>query len=73
MKFATWLAASPLGSWAKSFVAFLLAAAVGDWATGGQISLANWQTWVISGLAATIPPVIAWLNPADTRYGKGAE
>lgn len=66
------LANSPLGSWAKSFVAFLLAAAVADWTTAGVISLANWQTWVIGGLAATIPPVLAWLNPADPRFGNGA-
>ena len=67
-----WLANTPLGSWLKSFVAFILAAAVADWQTGGAISLVNWQTWVIGGLAATIPPVLAWLNPADTRYGNGA-
>ena len=69
-RFEEFLANTPLGSWAKSFVAFILGAAVVDWSSTGVISLDKWQTWVIAGLAATIPPVLAWLNPKAGRYGR---
>lgn len=68
-----WLAKTPLGSAAKTFIAFVIAAAVADWVSGGDISLANWETWVIGGLASCIPPVISWLNPSDQRWGIGSE
>ena len=69
----TWLAKTPLGSAAKTFLAFVIAAAVADWVTGGDIALGNWQTWVIGGLSSAIPPIIAWLDPNDDRWGRGAE
>lgn len=65
-----WLASTPLGTALKTFVAVLLAAVVGDWATAGEISLGNWQTWVIAALVSALPVVVNWLNPADVRYGK---
>lgn len=68
--FWNWLAASPLGAWLKAFVAFVIGAAVIDWSASGSISLDAWQTWVIAGLAATIAPLLNWLNPRDPRYGK---
>jgi hypothetical protein len=68
----TWLAKTPLGSAAKTFFAFVIAAAVADWVMGGSIGLGNWQTWVIGGLASAIPPIIAWLDPQDDRWGRGA-
>jgi len=64
-----WLAGTPLGTALKTFVAVLLAAVVGDWASSGAISLGNWQTWVIAALASALPVVVNWLNPADGRYG----
>lgn len=67
-----WLAASPLGTAFKTFVAVVLGAAVADFASDGSISLGNWQTWVIAGLVSAVPVVVNWLNPADARYGKGA-
>lgn len=67
-----WLATTPLGSAFKTFLAVIIAAAVADFSTDGNISLAHWQTWVIGGLVSALPPVISWLNPADTRYGLGA-
>lgn len=70
--FLDWLAASPLGSAAKAFVALVIASAVADWVTGGAISLAHWQTWVISALSACVVPVVNALNPADPRYGAGS-
>ena len=68
-----WLASTPLGTALKTFVAVLLAAVVGDWATAGEISLGNWQTWVIAALVSALPVVVNWLNPADNRYGKTNE
>jgi hypothetical protein len=73
MKFNTWLAATPLGTALKTFVAFALGAALADWATSGVISVAHWQTWVIGALVSSLPAVIDWLNPADTRYGNGSK
>ena len=68
-----WLAGTPLGTALKTFIAVLLAAVVGDWATAGEISLSNWQTWVIAALVSAVPVVVNWLNPADSRYGKTHE
>ena len=70
---STWLANTPLGGAFKTFLAVLLAAVVGDWATAGEISLGNWQTWVIAALVSAVPVVVNWLNPADGRYGKSNE
>lgn len=68
----TWLATTPLGSAAKTLLAFVIAAFVADAATTGSFSLDNWQVWVIGGLTACIGPVISWLNPQDQRWGRGA-
>jgi len=68
-----WRAKTPLGSAARTFIAFVIAAAVADWVSGGDISLGNWETWVIGGLASCIPPVINWLNPSFDSYGRGSD
>lgn len=68
-----WLANTPLGTALKTFVAVVIAGAVADFSTDGAISLARWQTWVIAGLVSAVPVVVNWLNPADVRYGNGAE
>ncbi len=69
-KFEDWLAASPLASALKVFVAIVLGMAVADFVAKGSINFSAWQTWVIAGLASAVPVIINWLNPADTRYGK---
>jgi len=69
---SNWLAATPLGSIFKTFIAVMIAAAVADAGTTGGISMGNWQTWVISGAVSALPALINWLNPADARYGNGA-
>ena len=68
-----WLANTPLGTALKTFIAVVIAGAVADFSTDGAISLAHWQTWVIAGLVSAVPVVVNWLNPADSRYGNGAE
>lgn len=69
----TWLATTPLGSAAKTFIAFVIAAFVADAVSSGSLVVDNWQTWVIGGLASAVPPIINWLNPQFTAYGRGAE
>lgn len=70
--FQTWLATTPLGAWAKTFAAVVISAAVADWVTHGVISLASWQTWVIAAAGSIVAPVVNYLNPQDTRYGRGS-
>lgn len=71
--FAQWLATSPLATALKTFVSIVLSLAVADFATTGAIDLSRWQTWVIAGLVSCVPVITNWLNPADTRYGKGSQ
>jgi hypothetical protein len=72
-KFGAWLATTPLGSALKVFLAFLFGAALLTWTQDGQISFDAWQTWLIGAMAVAVPIIINWLNPADTRYGRGVE
>lgn len=72
MKFAEWLAASPLASALKTFVAVVMTMAIADWSTKGGIDFAAWQTWVIAAAVSAVPMIVNWLNPADTRYGNGS-
>lgn len=71
--FAQWLAATPLGTALKAFIAIILTLALVDWQTRGAIDLANWQAWVLAGLASALPVITNYLNPADGRYGKGSD
>ena len=64
------LANHPLGMALKAFLAVMLAAAIGDWATHGVISLANWQTWVTAAAVSVLPVVVNYLNPKDSRIGR---
>lgn len=66
------IAGTPLGTAFKAFIAIVVAASVADFVGAGDISLSNWQTWVISGLASTTPIIVNWLNPEDSRYGKNS-
>jgi len=69
VKFLDWLAVSPLATAGKTFIAVVLSAAVADWATGGAISLANWEAWVIAACVSAVPLIVNALNPQDPRYG----
>lgn len=70
MTFQQWFADSPLASFLKIFLAYIIATAIGSWATSGAISLDAWQTWVIGGLVSAGPVIVNWLNPSDVRYGR---
>ena len=61
--FLSWLASSPLASFAKVF-----AAGVIGWVVLNLDSL-NIHPAVAIGLASALPVIINWLNPSDSRYG----
>ena len=67
-----WLATTPLGSTFKVFLGALVAAVLLTWTQEGSISWDHWQTWLIGAIAIAVPPVINWLNPSDSRYGRGS-
>jgi len=61
--FLSWLATSPLASFAKIFAAGAL-----GWFVVNIDSLSVHPAVAI-GLASALPVVINWLNPSDSRYG----
>lgn len=62
--FFEWLASSPLASWAKVFVASML-----GWVIMNADSLGIHPALAMA-LVASLPVLVNWLNPADSRYGK---
>jgi len=67
MTFLTWLATSPLASFAKVFTAGVL-----GWVLINFESL-DLHPAVALGLAAGVPLLINWLNPEFTSYGREHE
>lgn len=65
--FLSWLATSPLASFAKIFGAGVL-----GWVVVNVDSF-NVHPAVAIGLASALPIVINWLNPEDARYGSVSE
>jgi len=66
-----WLATTPLGSAFKVFCGAIIAAVLLTWTQEGSISFDHWQTWLIGALGIAVPVIINWLNPTDSRYGRG--
>ncbi len=61
-------------SWLKVFGASVLTAFLAILTTTGSIPNADaWWGVLIAGLVAVIPVIINWLDPNDTRYGRGSE
>jgi hypothetical protein len=67
--FLEWFAASPIASFFRVFIATVLTLAVAEFVQVGYFDLSKWESWLIAALAAAIPPILRWLNPADTAYG----
>ena len=65
-QFEVWLATSPTAS----FLKIALAAALG--AVGSYLVTAEVHPLVVALTAAVLPVVLNFLNPADSRYGKGS-
>jgi hypothetical protein len=61
--FLSWLAISPLASFAKIFGAGVL-----GWIVVNVDSF-NVHPALAIGLASALPVIINWLNPVDSRYG----
>ena len=70
--FRTWLATTFWGTTLKSFIAVMISVTVADWTTGG-IHFGDWQQWLLAAIISLAPAVINHLNPADARYGRGAD
>lgn len=66
-QFLSWLASSPLASFAKIFGAGVL-----GWVVLNLDSLSIHPAIAI-GLASALPVLVNWLNPVDSRYGNEVE
>lgn len=63
---------TPLGSALRVFVGAVLGFLVLDLTSDGTISVGIDEvwTWVAGGLIVAVPILIAWVNPADQRFGR---
>lgn len=64
---------SAFGSWIKVFVAAILGLVLTNLLNGIDLFEMNWKSLVSGAVASVLPIIINWLNPSDTRYGKGKE
>lgn len=66
---------TPIGSALRVAVGVVLGYLVLDLSNDGTVSV-SWselQTWVAAALVVAVPVLIAWVNPADTRFGRTGE
>lgn len=65
---------TPIGSALRVFAGVVLGYFVLDLKADGTISVSvgDVMTWVAAGLVVAVPLVIAFVNPADTRFGRTA-
>jgi ABC-type maltose transport system permease subunit len=59
--------AGPVGSWIRVWLATALTVFLADLATDGVA--VDWKGYAIAGVVAVLPTIIAYLNPADPRFG----
>lgn len=73
----TWLNEDPAGamvfSWVKVFASVVLGLFLADGADVFAVDASDVRLWLAAGLAAVVPLVVNYINPHDTRYGRGAE
>jgi hypothetical protein len=72
-KFLQWFADSPLASALRVAIAYIVGTMVAEFAKVGTFDFTNWKSWLIGALVVAIPPILRWLNPADTAFGKGSQ
>lgn len=60
-----------VGSWLRVWAATALTVYLADLASDGVA--VDWKGYAIAGLVAILPIVIAYLNPADPRFGTVAK
>ena len=74
--FQKWLS-TPLGSWAKVFLAAFLGQLLYAFLHEGvgifDLNMDMLEKAVTAALVAVLPVIINALNPQDTRYGKGSD
>jgi hypothetical protein len=66
--------ATPIGSACRIAVAAVLGYLVLDLSQDGSVSV-SWDelnTWVAAAIVVGLPVVIAAINPADPRFGRGS-
>ena len=59
-------------SYAKTFLATVLALFLADGADVFAVDTADLRTWLAAGIASVVPLVITALDPRDARFGRGA-
>jgi hypothetical protein len=64
--------ASPVGSWLRVFVFGALTLFLSAQALDADSFATNWRVYVIGGILAAGPVIIAYFNPADPRFGNTA-
>lgn len=62
-----------ISSYVRVFVAVVLAMFLAEGADVFAVSVGDLRTWLAAGLAAVLPPLIRWLDPSDTAFGRGAD
>ena len=72
MKQIQQLLATPVGGMVRIFVGLVLGYLVVALQDHDTISLDSLSTWAGAALVVVIPLAIAYVNPADTRFGRGA-
>ena len=71
MMFGKFLA-GPWGSFLRVSAAAALTAWLLDLNGAVTVDFGAWQVYVVAGLVSALPVLIAYLNPADARFGRGA-
>lgn len=61
-----------LGSWARVFIAAAITAFLALQTPPWDMSGDQWLAIVWAALLSLLPVVLNWLNPNDTRYGRGS-
>lgn len=66
----------PVGSVLRVFAGLVLGSFTYYVTEGGHLhdlTWTNWEAWFSAAVVAVFPVAIAWLNPADPRFGLNKE
>lgn len=63
--------AGPVGSWLRVAVTVILSMWLAD-LTSGESWTFDWSAYALGAVVALLPVIIAFLNPVDTRFGRGS-
>jgi membrane protein DedA with SNARE-associated domain len=70
----SFLANNPIGAALRVFAGVVLGYFVLDLGADGEVSVSadDLNAWIAAGLVVAVPIIIALINPADTRFGRGS-